>query len=99
MKASHSPSEKAPAPGTLGSEVDMIAAAHFRRGGADGREALAAPGDITSIAVNYTPQQTYWGKLTSRPPTRLSKADIELVAFRLGCSLATARRAIELGLV
>lgn len=77
----------------------MIAASHFRRGGSDGREALAAPGDITSIAKNYTPQQTYWGKLTSKSPTRLSKGDIELVAFRLGCSLATARRAIALGLV
>lgn len=77
----------------------MIAAAHFRRGGSDGREALAAPGDILSIAANYTPQQQFWGKKTSRPPSRLSKADIELVAFRLGCSPATARRAIELGLV
>lgn len=77
----------------------MIAAAHFRRGGADGREALAAPGDITSIAAHYTPSQQFWGKKTSKPPARLSKGDIELVAFRLGCSLATARRAIELGLI
>lgn len=77
----------------------MIAAAHFRRGGADGREPIAAPGDITSIAAHYTPQQQYWGKVTSKRPQRLSRADLELVAFRLGCNLATARRAIELGLV
>ena len=98
-RSNHSPSEKAPAPGTLGSEVDMIAASHFRRGGSDGREALAAPGDITSIAKNYTPQQQFSGTVTSKRPARLSRADLELVAFRLGCSLATARRAIELGLV
>lgn len=77
----------------------MIAAAHWRRGGADGREQIAAPGEIVSLAANYTPSQQYWGKVTSRPPKRLSRADLELVAFRLGCSIDTARRAIEMGLV
>lgn len=77
----------------------MIAAAHFRRGGADGREPLVAPGEIVSLAANYMPKPQAWGKVTSRPPTRLSKADLELVAFRLGCSVASARQAIEMGLV
>ena len=77
----------------------MIAAAHWRRGGADGREAIAAPGEIVSLASGYTPQQQFWGKVTSKRPHRLSRADLELVAFRLGCSLASARRAIEMGLV
>lgn len=77
----------------------MIAAAHWRRGGADGREQIAAPGEIVSLAASYTGSQQYWGKITSRPPKRLSKTDLELVAFRLGCSVATARRAIELGLI
>lgn len=77
----------------------MIAAAHFRRSGADGREPMAAPGDITSLATTYQPKPQHWGKVTSRPPKRLTKADLELVAFRLGCSVASARQAIEMGLV
>jgi hypothetical protein len=77
----------------------MIAAAHFRRGGADGREPLAAFGDIVSLAANYTATPQHWGKVTSRPPKRLSKADLELVAFRLGCSVDAARQAIRMGLV
>ena len=77
----------------------MIAAAHWRRGGADGREAIAAPGEIVSLAQGYTPSQQFWGKVTSKRPQRLSRADLELVAFRLGCTIPAARRAIELGLV
>lgn len=77
----------------------MIAASHFRRGGADGREPLAAPEEILSIAKNYTPSQQYWGKFTSRPPKRLSKADIALQAFRLGVKPSALRRAIELGMI
>jgi hypothetical protein len=77
----------------------VIAASHFRRGGADGREPLAAPEEILSIAKNYTPSQQYWGKFTSRPPRRLSKADIALTAFRLGVKPAALRRAIELGMI
>lgn len=77
----------------------MIASAHFRRGGADGREPIAAAGEITSFATTYMPPKQHWGKITSKSPTRLSKADLELVAFRLGCSVATARQAIEMGLL
>lgn len=77
----------------------MIAAAHWRRGGAEGREAIAAPGEIVSLASHYTPSQQFWGKVTSKRPQRLSRADLELVAFRLGCTVEAARRAIELGLV
>lgn len=76
----------------------VIAYAHFRRGGADGREPIAAPGDVSSIAKNFTPTQTYWGKVTSKRPPKLSRPDLELAAFRLGCSVETARRAILAGL-
>lgn len=77
----------------------MIAYAHFRRGGAEGREPIAAPGDVVSIAKTYTPSQQYWGKLTSKRPARLSLADLELTAFRLGCTVQAAKRAIEMGLL
>lgn len=76
----------------------MIAHAHFRRGGADGREPIAAPGDVTSLAKSYTPSQAYWGKVTSKRPPKLSRPDLELAAFRLGCSVDTAREAILKGL-
>jgi hypothetical protein len=77
----------------------VIAHAHFRRGGADGREPIAAPGDITSIAARYTPQQQFWGKVTSKRPAKHSKADIELAAFRAGVKPAALLQAINAGLV
>lgn len=77
----------------------MIASAHFRRGGPDGREPIAAPGDIASLAANYTPAQQFWGKVTSKRPAPMSLADLELTAFRLGCTVQAAKRAIEMGLV
>ena len=77
----------------------VIAYAHFRRGGAEGREPIAAPDDIASIAKNYTPSQQYWGKVTSKRPQPTNTADIELVAFQLGCSVEAARRAIKFGLI
>jgi hypothetical protein len=77
----------------------VIAAAHWRRGGAEGREQLAAPGDLTSLAKGYTPTQAYWGKITSKPPERLSKAEIELQAFRLGVKPAALRQLIASGVL
>lgn len=77
----------------------MIAHAHFRRGGADGREPIAAPGDIVSLATGFTPHQQFWGKVTSTRPEPYSKADIELAAFRLGIKPATLRQAIRSGVV
>lgn len=71
--------------------------AHFRHRPA-GREAIAAPGDTSSLAAAYTPTQQTWGKLTSRRPEPLSPADIALLAFRTGVKPAVLRRAIELGL-
>lgn len=75
----------------------MIAHAHFRRGGEHGREPLAAPGDVQSLAKDYTPTQQFWGKVTSKRPARLSPADLELQAFRLGVKPATLKTAIESG--
>lgn len=77
----------------------MIASAHFRRGGRDGREPIAAPGEVVSIAKSYTPSQQFWGKVTSKRPPKLSRSDLELTAFRLGVSVDAARRAIEMGLL
>lgn len=77
----------------------MVTHAHFRRGGADGREPIAAPGEVTSIAASFTPSQQYWGKVTSKRPAKLSKADLELTAFRLGVKPASLREAIESGVV
>ena len=77
----------------------MISAAAWRRGSADCREAIATAGEVVSIAKNYTASQQFWGKVTSKKPQRLSRADLQLTAFRLGCSVESARRAIELGLI
>ena len=75
----------------------MIQAAHWRRGGADGRESIASSSDIVSLAATFTPKPQHWGKITSRPqPTR---ADIELLAFRLGVSVSAAKRALDMGLL
>lgn len=70
--------------------------AHYRHQGGH-REAIAAPGDATSIATPYTPSQAAWGRVTSRRPEPLSRADIALLAFRTGVKPAIIRRAIELG--
>ena len=77
----------------------MIAAATWRRGGADGREAIASAGEVVSIASSYTPQQQFWGKVTSKRPQKQDHSDLELVAFRLGCTVEAARRAIKFGLI
>jgi hypothetical protein len=77
----------------------VIAAAHWRRGGPDGREPIAAAGEVVSLAKNYTKSQEYWGKVTSSRPAPLTASHVQLVAFRLGCSFDTARRAILMGLV
>lgn len=77
----------------------MIASAHFRRAGSVGREPLAAPGEVTSLAATFTPQQAYWGKVTSKRPDPGSKADIELAAFRLGIKPAALMAALRSGVL
>lgn len=77
----------------------MIASAHWRRGGPDGREPIAAAGDVLSLAHGYTPTQQFWGKVTSKRPAKASRADLELIAFRLGCSVDAARQAVALGIL
>lgn len=77
----------------------MIAPAHWRRGGPDGREAISAPGEVTSIATSVrTPYQSS-GSITSRGYNPLSRRDVEFVAYQLQCNFATARKAIEMGLL
>lgn len=74
----------------------FVRSTHFRRGGVDGRQALSMVSDI-SISSSFTPAQAYWGKVTSRPER--SQRELELLAWRLGVSVQTARRAIELGMI
>lgn len=74
----------------------MIADAHFRNSGGR-REAIAAPGDSTSIAKLFTPSQATWGKVTSRPPAPNTREALELAAFRLGVKPATLAKAITMG--
>jgi hypothetical protein len=70
---------------------------HWRRGGADGREAIAAAGECKSAVCDYTAAQQFWGKLTSRPqPTR---RDLEYLAWKFGCTVETVKRAIDEGLL
>jgi hypothetical protein len=80
-------------------EANVIASAHFRCGGAAGREPIAAPGEVASLAASYTPQQSYWGKITSTRPAPMSKGDIELAAFRLGVKPAALVAALRAGVV
>ena len=74
----------------------FVRSTHFRRGGVEGRQALSMVGD-TSISSAFTPAQAFWGKVTSRPER--SQRELELLAWRLGVSVQTARRAIELGMI
>jgi hypothetical protein len=69
----------------------------WRKGGPEGREALPPAGSVDHTATVGTQSQTFWGKVTSRPaPTR---ADIEYAAWKLGVNYATAKRALEEGLI
>lgn len=73
------------------------ASAWRRGGGSEGREALPPAGSIDYTATAGASAQAHMGKITSRPqPTR---ADIEYVAWKLGCNYAAAKRAIDEGLV
>lgn len=70
---------------------------NWRRGGADGREAIAAAGDKKSAVSDYTPPRQCWGKITSRP--QLSQRDLEYLAWKLGCTVEAVKRAIAQGLL
>lgn len=69
---------------------------HWRRGGADGREAIAATGEKSPVS-DYTAKPQFFGKVTSRP--RLTRSDLEYLAWKLGCNVAAVKRAIEEGLI
>jgi hypothetical protein len=70
--------------------------AHFRRG-ASGREPLAAAGDAGEH-VHYQPlRRVGIGSITSVPPGGCTF--FELLAFKLGCNVTTAKRLFEEGLI
>jgi hypothetical protein len=80
----------------VASEAAPVIAHYRHRDGA--REAIAAPGEATSLAAAYTPTQAAWGRVTSRRPKPLSQADIALLAFKTGVKPAVIKRAIDMGL-
>lgn len=77
----------------------MIAPAHWRRGGPEGREAIPAPGEHVTIADRVSARHQASGSITSHGYNSLRRKDVEFVAYQLGVQYATAKRAIELGLV
>jgi len=74
----------------------VIQAAHWRRGGADGRESIAAAGEVVSLAASFHARPQTWGKITSRRP--LNQRELEYRAFRMGCTVSALREAIARGL-
>lgn len=73
----------------------MIARPTHWRATNDGRESVAGPGDhgsLQGLAVNGATT----GKITSR---RYTRDDLELIAFRLGVTVAAVKQAISLGLL
>jgi len=71
---------------------------HWRRGGPDkGREAVPCSDCSPGFAKHFTPTKPHWGKITSRP--RPDLRELEFLAWKLGCSVDTVKRAIEEGLI
>lgn len=71
--------------------------AHWRNGN-EGREPIAAVGETPSIAKTFTPSQQYWGKITSKRKPRYTREELESIAYSVGCSVDSLKRAIDQGL-
>lgn len=74
----------------------MIARPTHWRVGQGGRESVAAAGEVTSLQ-HLAANGATSGKITSRPA--YTDREIEVIAFRLRCSVREVRRAIDLGLL
>jgi hypothetical protein len=68
---------------------------HWRHGGG-GRESLPPSGSALPLANRVSTTET-WGKITSRPA--YTPAQIELIAYQIGETVAAVKRAIDLGLI
>lgn len=71
---------------------------HWRNCGDARREPVAAAGEVKSIAKAYLPPAQSWGKITSTRPRRYTREELEVMAFRVGCSVSALQRALDLGL-
>jgi hypothetical protein len=74
----------------------VIQVAHWRRVRADGRESIAAAGEVVSLSASFQPRPQTWGKITSRRP--VDQRELEYQAFRLGCTVSALRESIARGL-
>lgn len=74
----------------------MIARPTHWRHGLGGRESVAAAGAVTSLEALVRNGATS-GTITSRPA--YTDREIEVIAFRLRCTVREVKRAIDLGLL
>ena len=72
----------------------MISRPTHWRTGPNGRDAVASAGDFVSLERLLTASEKS-GRITSRPER--TDREIELIAFRLGMTVAAVRRAIARG--
>jgi hypothetical protein len=72
----------------------MISRPTHWRTGPNGRESVAAAGEVVSLERLLVAGEKS-GRITSRPER--TDAEIELIAFRLGMTVAEVRRAIARG--
>ena len=73
----------------------MIARPSHWRTGPNGREPVAGAGDAVSFSHIVSGAKS--GKITSRPA--YTTRELELLAYRLGVTVAAVKRAIALGLL
>ena len=73
----------------------MIARPSHWRTGPNGREPVAGAGDAVSFSNIVSGAKS--GKITSRPA--YTTRELELIAYRLGVTVAQVKRAIALGLL
>lgn len=74
----------------------MIARPSHWRTGPNGREPVAGAGDAVSLGQHVV-SGAKTGKITSRPA--YTTRELELLAYRLGVTVAAVKRAIALGLL
>jgi len=72
----------------------MISRPTHWRAGPNGRESVAAAGEVVSLERLLTAGEKS-GRITSRPER--TDREIEVIAFRLGMTVAEVRRAIARG--
>jgi hypothetical protein len=74
----------------------VIARPSHWRTGPNGREPVAGAGDAVSLSRHVVSGATT-GRITSRPA--YTTRELEVIAYRLGVTVAAVKRAIALGLL